>query len=129
MSLNPVDSQIRADRAFWLRFSGRLEEALAAIDEELGKSPYSPAWFWRVRGAILLDLGRFGESVEAVDRLPQKNHSAWLLLAAAYGHLGQHALATQALDAARKLRLSLSLQERIDFLPFAEPEGIGPLLE
>ena len=50
IALNPADAQIRADRANWLRYSGRLEEALAAIDDALHRSPYPPHWFWRVRG-------------------------------------------------------------------------------
>ncbi|MFD1988341.1 adenylate/guanylate cyclase domain-containing protein [Mesorhizobium newzealandense] len=129
MSLNPVDSQVRADRAHWLRFAGRLDEALTAIENELAKSPYSPAWFWRLRGGILLDLRRYDEAVESLERLLQKDHSAWLMLAAAYAHLGQQSLAVQAVNAAREIRPDITLQELIGFLPYANPEGINPLLE
>ena len=48
LALNPVDPRIRADRANWLRYSGRPEEALASIDDALRRSPFPPHWFWRV---------------------------------------------------------------------------------
>src|SRR5262249_8776416 len=63
-AFNPADAQIRADRATWLRFIGRLEEALAAIDLALKPGPLSPQWFWAWRGEILFDLKRYREAIE-----------------------------------------------------------------
>ncbi len=129
LALNPVDPRIRADRANWLRYSGRTEEALASIDDALRRSPFPPHWFWRVRGGILLDLRRYGEAVEAIDNMPQKSHITWLTLAAAHAHLGQDALGVQALNKARELRPSISLRELMIVVPHARREALDPLFE
>ena len=129
VTLNPVDAQIRADRANWLRYAGRPEEALASIDDALQRSPFPPRWFWSVRGGILLELRRYREAVEALDNMPQKNHVAWLPLAAAQDHLGHAALAAQALAKARELRPSTSLRELIAVVPHAHREALNPLLD
>jgi adenylate cyclase len=122
-----LDPRIRADRANWLRYSGRPEEALASIDDALRRSPFPPRWFWRVRGGILLKLRRYGEAVEAIDNMPQKSHITWL--AAAHAHLGQDALAVQALNKARELRPSISLRELMIVVPHARREALDPLFE
>lgn len=129
VALNPVDAQIRADRANWLRYAGRPKEALAAIDDALQRSKFPPSWFWRVRGGILLELARYREAVEALDNMPQKNHFAWLQLAAAYAHLGHTFFATQALTKVRELRPGTSLQELIAVVPHARREALDPLLD
>ena len=129
VALNAVDAQIRADRANWLRYAGRPEEALASIDDALQRSPFPPHWFWTVRGGILFELTRYGEAVEALDNIPLKNHSAWLLLAAAHAHLGHASLAVQALTKARELRPSISLRELIAVVPHAHREALDPLLD
>ena len=65
IALNPVDLQILADRANWLRYAGHPDEALAAIDDALHRSPYPPHWFWRIRGGILVNLKRYAEAIES----------------------------------------------------------------
>ena len=129
IALNPVDAQIRADRANLLRYAGHPEEALAAIDAALQRSPFPPNWFWRVRGGILLELTRYREAVEAFDNMPQKDHFAWLQLAAAQAHLGHQSLAMQALTKARELRPSISVRELIAVIPHARREPLDPLLD
>jgi adenylate cyclase len=129
ISLNPIDSQIRADRANLLRYRGQSQDALVAIDEELRRSPYPPLWFWRVRGGILFDLKRYGEAIEAFGNAPQKNHLAFVQLAAAHAHLGNSAAAGEALARARELRPSISLREIVTFLPHAHQQAVEHLLE
>jgi tetratricopeptide (TPR) repeat protein len=129
VSLNPIDTQIRGDRAHQLRFSGRAEEALAAIDAELSRTPFPPLWFWRVRGGILFDLRKYSEAVEAFGNMPQKNHLAQTQLAAAHAHLGNFVAAAQALARARELRPSLSLNEVATVFPYARQEAAEHLLD
>ena len=123
VALNPADAQIRADRANWLRYAGRPEEALAAIDDALRRSPFPPHWFWRVRGGILLDLKRYGEAVEALDNMPQKNHFAWLLLAAAHAHLGHPPSRHRRWRGLANSTPGISLRELIAVLPSCSPGG------
>ncbi|CAN7242004.1 adenylate/guanylate cyclase domain-containing protein [Mesorhizobium sp. LjNodule214] len=129
IALNPVDAQIRADRAHWLRFSGRQAEALVAIDEALGRSVFSPLWFWLIRGGILFDLRRYDEAVEALDHLPKKHHLVWLMLASAHAHLEHASLMEHALAAALEIKPDVSLHELIMLLPHADPGAIEPLLD
>ena len=129
ISLNPMDTQVRADRSNLLRYTGRLEDALALIDEELRRSPYPPLWFWRVRGGILFDLKRYGEAIEAFGNMPQKNNLAFVQLAAAHGHVGDLAAARQVLAEARALRPSLSLGEVATVAPHVLQEPVEHLLE
>ena len=129
LTLNPVDTRIRADRANWLRYSGHPEEALASIDDALRRTPFPPHWFWRIRGGILVELRRYGEAVEAIDNMPQKNHIALLTLAAAHAQLGHAALGVQALNKVRELRPSISLRELMTVLPHAHREALDPLID
>jgi tetratricopeptide (TPR) repeat protein len=81
IALNPVDPETRADRAILLNFTGRSEEALSVIDDALRRSPFPPAWFWQIRGLILLHLKRYAEVVDALNSVPHKNIfsiSCWL---------------------------------------------------
>jgi adenylate cyclase len=127
ISLNPMDTRIRADRAHLLRFQGQFEDALTVIDEELRRNPYPPIWFWRVRGGILFDLRRYGEAIETFGDTP--HHRAFVQLAAAHGHLGNLAAAAQMLEWAREQRPSLSLNEVAAVFPYAHQEAVEHLLE
>ncbi|RWQ73250.1 MAG: adenylate/guanylate cyclase domain-containing protein [Mesorhizobium sp.] len=129
VALNPADAQIRADRANWLRYAGRPEEALASIDDALKRTPFPPHWFWVIRAKILLELRRYGEVVAALDNMPKKDHPAWLTLAAAHDHLGHAALAANALAKARELRPSISSRELIAVNPYAHRDALKPLLD
>ena len=129
IALNPSDVQIRADRANWLRYCGRPEEALAAIDDAFRRSPFPPYWFWRVRGNILLQLKRYGEAIDAFDNMPEKDHVAHTQLAAAYAYLGEAANAARALASAKELRPSLAIGELAAVLPHRETEALDHLLQ
>ena len=129
IALNPANAQIRADRANWLRYAGRPEEALASIDDALKRTPFPPHWFWVIRAKILLELRRYGEVVAALDNMPKKDHAAWLTLAAAHDHLGHAALAAHALAKARELRPSISSRELIAVNPHAHRDALNPLLD
>jgi adenylate cyclase len=67
IALNPIDPQIQGDRANWLRYSGRLEESLDAINELLSRDPFAPAWFWAIRGGAL-----FHEKISRSARFSQQ---------------------------------------------------------
>lgn len=76
-----------------------------------------------------MELRRYGEAVEAIDNMPQKNHIALLTLAAAHAQLGHAALGVQALNKVRELRPSISLRELMTVLPHAHREAIDPLID
>jgi tetratricopeptide (TPR) repeat protein len=90
LSLNPNDVNIIADRANWLMYAGRLDEALKSLDAALQRDPYPPSWLWEVRGLILFHLGRCDEAAAALRR-QTGGGPAWTsaLLAATYAQAGR----------------------------------------
>jgi len=128
VDLNPVDAEIRADRAAAMQYAGQPENALSAIDDALQRSKFPPHWFWWIRGAILIDLERYDEAITALGNIPQKEYGAWLQLAAAHAQLGHASEAAQALAMGRKLKPNLSLRDVIAVSPYARSEALDPLL-
>ncbi|HEX6121118.1 MAG TPA: adenylate/guanylate cyclase domain-containing protein [Dongiaceae bacterium] len=96
VALNPADIQVRADRSNWLRFCGRLNEALAEIDRVIGQSVACPPWFWAVRGEILFDTKLYADALASFSNVPGKTHRD-IYIAAAHAYLGdQHRAAATA---------------------------------
>jgi len=129
IALNPANAEIRADRANWLRYVGRAEEALTVIDDALRRSPYAPVWFWRIRGASLFQLDRHEEAVSALENMVQKDRYAWAYLAAAHAYLGNTVAAGQALAKARELTPDTPLVALIANIPFAHSEARDHFLD
>ena len=127
IALNPADVQIRADRAQWLKYMGRYEEALAAIDEALKQGPFSPPWFWTVRGEVLFEMQRYGEAAETFDNLPEKRLRAWFFLAAAEAHVGNMPKAAEALQVLLQNWPAASLSSLPFVIPSAHEGGIAQL--
>ena len=97
--LNPNDVNIAGDRANWLMFVGRQEEAIQLLDAAMQRDPYPPTWIWEVRGGVLYQLKRHEEAIAAY--LKAGPHPWWMpgLLAAAYAQLGQPEEARKAIAA------------------------------
>jgi TolB-like protein/Flp pilus assembly protein TadD len=87
--LNPNDVNIAADRANWLMFAGRLDEALKTLDNALQRDPYPPTWAWEVRGGVLYQLKRYDEAINAYLKVGADPYWMPGLLAAAYAQSGQ----------------------------------------
>ena len=89
IGLNPNDVNIAGDRAQWLLYVGRPDEALRCLDSALQRDPYPPTWFWEVRGHILYHLKRYDKAIVALRNVHA--HPFWIhvFLAAAYARAGQ----------------------------------------
>ncbi len=90
LALNPNDVNIIGDRANWLMYAGRLDEALQSLDAALQRDPYPPSWVWEVRGLVLFHLRRYDEAIAALRR-QTGGGPAWTsaLLAATYAQAGR----------------------------------------
>jgi len=108
-NLNPNDVNIAGDRANWLHFAGRMEEALQCLDLALQRDPFPPTWVWEVRGGVLYQLKRYDEAIAAY--LKAGENPFWMpaLLAAAYAQTGQLENARRALAKLREIRPDVTL--------------------
>jgi adenylate cyclase len=102
ISLNPNDVNIACDRANWLMYVGRLEEALRSVDLAMHRDPFAPTWVWEVRGLILYHMKRYDEAIAAY--LTMSTRTLWTpaCLAAAYAQVGQLDNARRELDSTLK---------------------------
>jgi tetratricopeptide (TPR) repeat protein len=88
LALNPNDVNIVGDRANWLMYAGRLDEALQSLEGAMQRDPHPPSWVWEVRGLVLFHLRRYDEAIAAF--LQQSDEPLWnpVQLAAAYAQAG-----------------------------------------
>jgi adenylate cyclase len=89
LSLNPNDTNIVGDRANWLMYTGRLDEALRSLDVAMQRDPYAATWIWEVRGLVLYHLERYDEAIAAFQTMSTRTRWTPACLAAAYAQAGQ----------------------------------------
>jgi TolB-like protein/tetratricopeptide (TPR) repeat protein len=102
--LNPNDVNIATDRANWLNYKDRSEEAIRLLDAAMQRDPYPPAWIWEVRGSVLYQLKRYEEAIAAYLKAGPQPYWMPGLLAAAYAQLGQSENARKAVAAMLKIK-------------------------
>jgi tetratricopeptide (TPR) repeat protein len=110
LSLNRNDVNIAGDRANWLMYAGRLDEALQGLDAALQRDPYPPIWMWEVRGLILFHLRRYDEAIAALQR-QTRGGPPWTsaLLAATYAQAGRLDEARQEAAKSRAAHPSITI--------------------
>ncbi len=102
LARQPGDHEVRCNLAKALAEAGRGEEALALCDEALAADGANPLVL-AAKGAVLWDLGRCAESVQALERAVVRyadDDMAWVNLAYARVRRGEPGPATEALRAA-----------------------------
>lgn len=128
IALNPADIQIRADRSNWLRYCGRLNEALDEIDRMIGHSVACLPWFWAVRGEILFDLKRYGDALASLGNIRGKTHRD-IYVAAAHAYLGDHRRATAAAQEVLANRPDLTEADIRRVKPHAVEQTLSHLID
>ena len=128
-SLNPNDVSIAGDRANWLMFAGRLDEALQCLDVALQRDPYPPTWVWEVRGGVLYHLKRYDEAIAAY--LKVGTNPFWMpaLLAAAYAQAGQLDNARRELANLFKIKPDATLDTFLALAIFEDRSRIDHFLD
>jgi tetratricopeptide (TPR) repeat protein len=129
VALNPGDTQIRADRARWLHYSGRSDEGLAAIDDALKQGPFAPHWFWIVRGEILFDTEKYRDAIASLGNLPHKKVRGLIYLAAAHAQAGELEVAGSILAQASRLEPGIALSSTVAARPYANSSHPDHLLD
>jgi TolB-like protein/DNA-binding SARP family transcriptional activator len=97
LRLNPNNLLAATNRAMWLTFLGRNEEAFQALQDLLRRDPYPPMHFWEVMGATLYQMGRCEEALAAYRRNPNPQNWEMAYIVACQWQLGRKAEARDAL--------------------------------
>jgi len=97
IGLNPNDVNIACDRANFLLYADRLDEALRSLDAALQRDPFPPMWAWEVRGSVLYGLKRYEEAIAAYRNVDADYFWMPAFLAASYAQAGQVENARRAL--------------------------------
>jgi adenylate cyclase len=128
-SLNPNDVNIAANRANWLNFAGRSEEALECLDLAMQRDPFPPTWVWEVRGCVLYDLKRYEEAIGAF--LKGGEYLYWMqaLLAAAYAQAGQLENARRELARLRRIKPDVTLDTFATLAIHDDPNRVEHFLD
>jgi adenylate cyclase len=108
IALEPGDSWSYAVMAFTLTSAGRPAEAIPYIRTALRLDPHYPSFFIYVRGLTEFSLENFEAAAADAENsvaLNPEDESAFLLLAATYGHLGRRQDAKAAIARFNDLRV------------------------
>jgi adenylate cyclase len=89
MALSPCDAYVKGRSAAFYNFSGEPQRALELLDEAAELDPFLHVWCVEERVAVLYNLGRFREAIEAALRLPFQTRRSRLYRAASHAALGE----------------------------------------
>ena len=89
MALSPSDAYIKGRSAAFYNFAGEPERALKLLNEAAELDPFLHVWCVEERVAVLYNLGRFREAIEAALRLTFQTRRSRLYRAAAHVALGE----------------------------------------
>jgi adenylate cyclase len=113
VEVHPNYADGHATLAFVLSYSGRLDEALQALDRALQINPRSSGVYQGIEGRTLFLLGRYQEAVavleESVERNPGFDRTR-LHLAASYARLGRGDDASWAVEEALNINPQITLE-------------------
>ena len=115
-----------------LHYSGRSEEALGCFDRALALDPFYPDVYMHLQAQALYQLGRYSEAAALLKRRILRNpdtDSSRVLLAAAYGQMGQFESAREAWREALHVNPAYSLEHRRKVLPYKNPEDFELVVE
>jgi adenylate cyclase len=89
MALSPSDAYIKGRSAAFFNFAGEPERALKLLDEAAELDPFLHVWCVEERVAVLYNLGRLREAIEAALQLTFQTRRSRLYRAAAHAALGE----------------------------------------
>ena len=129
IALNPMDPQIQGDKANWLRYCGRREESLDAINELLARVPFAPTWFWAIRGGVLFNMRKYREALDSFSNLPDKRQPTLIYIAAAHAYLGESRHAATALQEGKDANPDMRLNDVVAVTPEMDGSALQHLLD
>jgi TolB-like protein/Tfp pilus assembly protein PilF len=129
VGLNPNDTIVVTDRAYWLIHVNRLDEALSCLDLAMQRDPYPTTWMWDARGQALYFLKRYTEALAAIRNMRAAHFWSPMFLIASLAQSGQMTDAHLALANFLKTNPKASLSSVSKKLVYADKALCDHLLE
>jgi len=132
LALGPNYPGVHVVLGLALHYSGRSEEALGCFDRALTLDPFYPDVYMHLQSQALYQLGRYPEAAAMLKRRILRNpdtDSSRVLLAAAYGQMGQIEEAREAWREALRVNPAYSLDHRRKVLPYKNPDDFEKVVQ
>ena len=118
--LNPNDDRVICAQGEILAYVGKAEEAEGWVRKAMRLNPYHPDRYWTHLARALFHLGRFAETLEALDNIARQRVDDFAYRAAAAQQLGETRTASLAIGGIRRIHPGFSPQECVDSLPYTD---------
>jgi TolB-like protein/class 3 adenylate cyclase len=119
-SLNPHDVSIAGDRAQWLRFSGKFEEALSVVDAAINRDAFPPVWLLGVRGASFFHMRRYREAIDDLTSMQNRRYYNVVYAVAALAQNSDVEGAIREANILKSMRPSSTISSLTSWYPFAD---------
>jgi adenylate cyclase len=128
MALSPSDAYLKGRSAAFYNFAGEPERALRLLKEAEELDPFLHVWCVEERAAVLYNLGRFGEAIEAARGLTFQTRRSRLYRAAGHAALGDLARAREIVAEAMANASDLTTEFVEDHELYRHPTVKGALV-
>ena len=132
VEVEPGDAEAYANLAGILCYSGEPERVEGLIEKAMRLNPFYPFYYPLYVGLAQFAMHRFADAAQSIKRSVTRNpHTlpSYFFLAAAYGQLGEGALARDALGEARRINPDLSTAQIRKFAVYRRAEDADSLLD
>jgi adenylate cyclase len=132
LDLAPNSSELLLLLANIQIFSGEPASALETLDTYMRLDPHYLEITLQALADARFSLGQYTKAIAAIEQRLARNPqavTAYALLAACYGHLGQPEEARQAWEHTMRLNPSFSVERRRQVLPYRNPEDFEHRVE
>jgi adenylate cyclase len=119
-SLNPHDVSISGDRAQWLRFAGKFEDALNVVCAAIERDAFPPIWLFGVRGKILFHMGRYREAVDDLSNMQNPRYYNIVYKITALAQLSDIEGAIREAELLRSIKPGCTISSLTSWYPFAD---------
>ncbi len=130
VELNPMDGNSLALLAEFFTYSGNAERGLALADRAKQLNPNHPGWYWHVNFNHAYRRGDYRGALGLILKSNMtENWGRHVLMAAAYGQLGEREAASKALQQLRRLRPDIGKTIQRDAVKWFDAEHAEHLME
>ena len=130
ITLNPMDGFVFGYLGMLTAYSGDWERGCEMSERARSLNPHHPSWYWFTPLFDAYNKGKLREALGIAQKLNMPGF--WrtnFAFAAIYGHLGQLALAREAVRALLAVRPNFAAEGREECLKWWQPELAGNLID